>query len=52
MRGMILVDEMFPRDVARRLTDLGHDAVSVHDVCPGQPDPAVWELAARIIARS
>lgn len=47
MRGRILVDEMFPREVARRLTDLGHDAVSVHDVCPGQPDPAAWALAAK-----
>lgn len=41
-----LVDEMFPRTLAGRLTELGHDAVSVHDVgLAGATDDDVFELA-------
>lgn len=36
---------MFPRAAAAALRELGHDAVSAHDVCPSAPDDIVWELA-------
>lgn len=45
MRGRLLIDEMFPRETATKLRDVGHDAVSAHEVCPAAPDPAVWQLA-------
>jgi len=41
-----LLDEMLPRTVAQRLSQLGHDAVSVHDVeLTGAADDDVFEFA-------
>ena len=41
-----LLDEMLPRTVAERLSELGHDAVSVHDVeLAGAADDDVFEFA-------
>ncbi|HZM57050.1 MAG TPA: DUF5615 family PIN-like protein [Acidimicrobiales bacterium] len=41
-----LLDEMLPRTLAQRLTELDHDAVSVHDVeLAGADDSDVFELA-------
>jgi hypothetical protein len=45
VEGRLLVDEMSPREAAEALRQLGHDAVSVHDVCSSAPDGAVWDLA-------
>jgi hypothetical protein len=45
VQGRLLIDEMFPRQAAEALRQLGHDAVSAHDVCPSAPDAAMWELA-------
>ena len=41
-----LLDEMLPRTLAQRLTELDHDAVSVHGVeMAGAPDEDVFEFA-------
>lgn len=41
-----VLDEMLPRDVAQRLSELGHDGVSVHDVeLAGGADDEVFEFA-------
>jgi len=41
-----LIDEMLPRAAAQRLNELGHDAVSVHDVgLTGATDPDVVDVA-------
>ena len=42
----LLLDEMYPRVIADRLRERGHDVISVHDA-PGRgtPDPEVLEYA-------
>jgi predicted nuclease of predicted toxin-antitoxin system len=41
-----LLDEMLPRTVAQLLSELGHDAVSVHDMgLAGTSDEEVFEFA-------
>jgi predicted nuclease of predicted toxin-antitoxin system len=41
-----LLDEMLPRALAQRLSELGHDAVSVHDAeLTGATDDEAFELA-------
>ena len=43
-----LLDEMLPPAVAVRLTELGHDALSVHDAdLHGAPDDDVFDFAVR-----
>ncbi len=45
MTRAVLLDENFPRDVARGLVAAGHDVLSVALVAPGINDRAVLELA-------
>lgn len=48
-RVRLLIDEHYTPDIARALRDLGHDALSVHDLpaLRGQPDEGILEFAAR-----